>query len=123
MRVKDVLEYIDEIKPHPYSEKILTRWLSDCEGMVQTQVMLLAPVEQFTYSYPEDEETVLLVNPPFDKLYPSYLSAMIDYANGEYNKYANTMQMFNSEFSEFMRWFANTYRPADTDTERSEDDW
>lgn len=121
MRVKEVIEYIGEIKPHPYSEKILTQWLSDCEGMVQNQVFLLAPVEQFRYEWPADEDTVLLVDSPYDKLYPSYLSAMIDYANGEYNKYQNTMQMFNSNFSEFMRWFATMYRPADTDTERSEE--
>ena len=28
------------------------------------------------------------------KLYRSFLEARIDYANGEYEKYTNTMQMF-----------------------------
>ena len=31
--------------------------------------------------------------------------------------YQNTMQMFNSFFGEFMRWFALNYRPADTHEE------
>ena len=60
---------------------------------------------------------------PYDRLYLSYLYAMIDFANGEYNKYQNSMQMFNGEFSEFMRWFAGRYFPADADVEREEDIW
>ena len=43
-----------------------------------------------------------------------YLEARVDYANGEYDKYQNTMQMFNAFFGEFVRWFATIYSPADT---------
>jgi len=64
----------------------------------------------------------LLVNPPHDKLYRSYLTAMIDYANGEYDKYANTMQMFNMEYNEFKRWFMVNYRPAYTHRRRYRDE-
>ena len=46
--------------------------------------------------------------------YAPYLEAKIDYANGEYEKYQNSMQMFNSFWGEFLRWFALVYRPADT---------
>lgn len=117
MKVKEAVKFLNETKPSAYTEEQLVRWLSECEGMVQTQVFLWAPPEHFSYSWPEDEDTVLLVDPPFDKLYLSYLCAKIDFANGEYSKYQNSMQMFNSDFSEFMRWFANSYRPADTNTE------
>ncbi len=55
----------------------------------------------------------LLAEPPHSKLYAEYLIARIDYANGEYDKYANAMQMFNAFWGEFSRWFARTYRPAD----------
>lgn len=54
----------------------------------------------------------LLVEPPHSKLYAEYLMARIDYANGEYDKYQNSMQMFNAFWGEFMRWFARTYCPA-----------
>ncbi len=123
MKVKEALEFVDGIKPHPYTPEQLTRWLNNCEGMVQSQVFLWAPAELIQYAWPEDEETELLVSPPHDKLYPSYLCATIDFANGEYGKYENSMQMFNAEFSEFMRWFAETYRPADTNLERKDDEW
>lgn len=55
----------------------------------------------------------LLAEPPHCKLYPEYIIARIDYANGEYDKYDNTMQMFNAFWGEFSRWFARMYRPAD----------
>lgn len=58
-------------------------------------------------------DTVLLVPFPHDKLYRSYLCAMIDFANGEIDKYNNAMMMFNKQFSEFTEWYARTYRPAD----------
>ena len=57
-------------------------------------------------------ETELIISTFHNKLYRSYLIAMIDYANGEYDKYNNTMQMFNRELSEFTEWYARTYDPA-----------
>lgn len=123
MKLKETIEFVDGVKPNAYSEEQKTRWISDCEGMVQTRIFLWALTEIISYAWPADKETVLLVDPPHDKLYLSYLYAMIDFANGEYAKYQNSMQMFNAEFSEFMRWFAGAYRPADTNTEREEAKW
>lgn len=56
---------------------------------------------------------VLLVEPPHDKLYWHYLVSMIHFANADYDRYQNTMQLYNESFGEFMRWFAQVYRPAD----------
>ena len=103
----------DLIKPNAFSPVTKTRWINECEGMAQTQVFLLPPAEIIEYDWDEDQQTELMVHAPHDKLYGYYLAAMIDFANGEYNKYQNTMTMFNAAFSEFMRWFATTYRPAD----------
>lgn len=55
----------------------------------------------------------LLTRPPHSKIYPEYVIARIDYANGEYDKYENTMQMFNAFWGEYSRWYARTHRPAD----------
>ena len=114
MTLSQVIQAVDEVKPNAFSNETKTAWLSEAEGMVQTQILLWASEEIITYDYGADKDAELLVQPPHDKLYPAYLEARIDYANGEYNKYQNTMQMFNEFFSEFMRWFALTYRPADT---------
>ncbi len=123
MKIEEVMEFTDRVKPNAYTEEQKLQWLNDCEGMVQTQVFLFAPVEIVRYALPADKNTELLVEKPHDKLYLSYLYAMIDFANGEYNKYQNSMQMFNTEFSEFMRWFAGAYRPADTNVEGENGVW
>lgn len=117
MTVSEVLNMVDDIKPNAFSDDAKVAWLNEVEGMVQTEVFLWAPEEIITYTCEENKDTPLLVEPPHDKLYWPYLSAMIDFANGEYNKYQNTMQLFNSSFKEFMRWFATHYRPADTHEE------
>jgi len=72
---------------------------------------LTADVGTATITF-DGTETILLVPVPHDKLYRSYLCAMIDYANGEYDKYNNAMAMFNRELSEFTNWYARTYDPA-----------
>lgn len=115
--LKSVIDYVDEIKPNAFSNEAKTKWLNECEGLVQTEVLLWASEEIITYQYGADKDKELLAQPPHDKIYWAYLTAMIDFANGEYNKYQNTMQMFNSFFGEFMRWFALNYRPADTHEE------
>ncbi len=120
MTLREVIEYTDNIKPNAFTDKDKTRWINEVEGMVQTNIFLLAPEEIITYNFEKDSETELLVRPPHDKIYAAYLAAMIDFANGEYNKYQNTHQMFNAHYSEFMRWFATNYRPADTHTQMYE---
>lgn len=114
-----VIALVDEIKPNDFSPEAKTQWLNECEGMVQTEVWLLATEEVITYSYDKDKDTVLLVEAPHSKIYEAYLTARIDYANGEYKKYQNTMQMFNQWYREYMRWYAMRYRPAD----RNEEPW
>ena len=113
MVLSDVIRMADEIKPNAFPNEVKVAWLNEAEGMVQTEVMLFAIEDVITYTWPEDQTTELLVHPPHDKLYWTYLTAMIDFANGEYNKYQNTMQLFNAYFGEYMRWFAQRYRPAD----------
>lgn len=113
MTVQELIEFTDRVKPNDFSEEDKVNWITQCEGIVQSQVMLMAPVEFITYTWPDSKDYELLVNPPFDKLYRTYMQAMIDYHNGEYGNYQNTMTMFNSDLSEFSRWFSTVYRPAD----------
>lgn len=122
MTLREAIEFADDRKPNAFSERQKTLWLSDCEGKVQSEVFLVAPEDIFTYRWPENQDTELLVRPPYEKLYLSYLCAMIDFWNGEYGKYQNTLQLFNSDLSDFIRWFTDVYRPADTRWEGDEED-
>lgn len=113
MILKPLIDMVDIIKPNAFPYGVKTEWLNEVEGMVQTDIMLLAIDDITRYTYPDDAATELLVRPPHDKLYAVYLTAMIDFANGEYDKYSNTMQLFNSYWGEYVRWYNRHYRPAD----------
>ena len=192
MTIKEVIDYVDDIKPNAFSNATKTIWLNEVEGQVMTEIFLWNEHEVFEYHYASQDSTgitfpdtktlgiadksvlrnyrpggkitmtptgiyannavsgaviqavnadglvfaentftdtgttavtttlnydgsgsVLLVEAPHSKIYGEYLIARIDYANGEYDKYANTMQMFNAFWSEFSRWFARVYAPAD----------
>ena len=115
MKLKDVIKLADEIKPNAFSNEVKTLWLNEVEGLVMTEVLLLTvhDVAVYAYTYSKHENTTMMAKPPHDKIYTVYLCAMIDFHNGEYDKYQNTMQMFNAYFSEYMRWYAREYRPAD----------
>lgn len=113
MTLKEAVDFIDEIKPNAFTDEQKTRWLSELEGRLQSEVFLLAPAEIIVYDYGLDADSELLVAPPYDDLYTAYLAAMVDYANGEYSRYANTAEMFQSRYTAFTRWFTQRYRPAD----------
>ncbi len=113
MKIKDVIAYVDAIKPNAFPDEVKVQWINEVEGFIQTDVMLLDILEVIRYSSPDDHETELLVLPPHSKIYYAYLIAMVDFANGEYDKYANTMVMYNEFLNEYMIWYADHYRPAD----------
>lgn len=111
MKIRELLDYIDDVRPNAFSETQKLVWINELEARIQRDVLLSA--ELWQYQLPEDENVDLILNPPHDAIYRHWMEAMIDYANGEYSKYQNTMQMFNAKWSSFVAWFAETYRPAD----------
>lgn len=114
MTLKECIDFVEGIKPSAFTNEQKTRWINEIEGRVQTEVFLWDPTTNHTtYTYDDNKNTELFVKPPYEKIYYEYLSAMIDYANGEYDKYQNTMAMFEEAWIAFKKWFINTYHPAD----------
>lgn len=107
MTITELIAYADAVKPNAFDTATKTIWINEIEGMVQTDVMLIASDDIVQYDADDIEET-LLVEPPHDKLYRSYLCAMIDYANGEYDRYNNAMLLFNAQYAEYAEWYTRT---------------
>lgn len=112
-KIYNVLRYVDDIKPNRFTDDTKVQWLNEVEGYIQTEVMMLALADVVQYDPEAHMHTELLVKPPHDKLYALYLCAMIDFANGEYDKYANTMQLYNEFLGEYIGWYTLHFRPAD----------
>lgn len=113
--VGQIISMVDEIRPNAFSSAVKVAWLNEVEGRIQSEVLLMGPEEVKTYVWETDQNTQVLVHPPYDNLYGLYLAAMIDFGNGEYNKYQNDMAMFNEALGGYIRWFAANYEPVQGD--------
>ncbi len=114
MKIQEAIQWVDEIKPNAFSAEVNTRWLAELEGRLAADVFLMAPAElgQFRYTWPADKDAELLVDPPYDGVYTDWLQAKVDETNGEYNRYQNTMQLYNEAYGSFLRWFCQLYDPV-----------
>lgn len=113
MTLRQVITMADDVKPNAFTTANKIEWLNKLEGTLAAEVFLMAPEEIAQLHYgPGDLDKTLLVDPPYDDIYELYLEAEIDRANGEYNKYQNTMQSFNARRGDFATWFCQIWDPA-----------
>lgn len=113
MKLAELISLVDGYKRNKFTAAAKTAWINEVEGLVQTDIMLLAPDDCISYEYSKDGQRELLVAFPHDKLYPTYLEALIDYHNEEYDRYNNTMERFNLQYAEYAAWYAAHIHPAD----------
>lgn len=115
MTIIEALNKIDNLKPNSYTQQDKVKWLSILDGIIKTEIIdTHEGAEKVTFNGYEAEtpvETVLLVPAPYDDVYVKWLEAQIDYANGEIAKYNNSMDMFNTAYSAFARYYNRTHMP------------
>lgn len=115
MTIMEALHRIDTLKPNGYSNPEKIRWLSILDGIVKTEVIdKHEGGDAVTFEgYQEDEELTkeLLVPAPYDEVYIHWLTAQIDYTNGEYEKYENSMAMYNSSYEAYAKHYNRTHMP------------
>lgn len=106
MIAQDAINRVDRIKPNAFTEEDKLLWLDSLEGMIQSEIYLRCPE---TIVRIESLEDALSAPFPYDALYDLYLQAMIDFHNGEYDKYNTTYAMFNSKWEDFSVWYTTHY--------------
>ena len=123
MTISELLAEVDEIKPNTREENIKIRWLSELEGKIFNTIYLKHvhdlvedddgnEVEPTFEGYTIDDEAVELKLPDiYCDVYKNYLFAMIDYSNGETDRYTNSMIMFNTSYQEYANWYNSTHLP------------
>ena len=115
MTPRKAIQRADEAKPNAFPEEAKFEWLMALEGRIAADVLLATPEElkqvmQVGYADGMDEE--LLIKAPHDELYVLYLKAKIDAENGEYSRYADSVQLYNEAYGDFVRYWGRTYEPA-----------
>lgn len=112
MKISKIIALADELKPSSLSDELKIQYINECEGLIQSEIALLPASDMISYGA-DDYDAETLIRAPHDKIYISYLAAMIDFANGEYNKYANTIELYNAYSRELHRWYFTKVHPAD----------
>lgn len=118
MKIMEVLYRIDEVKPNSFSQSEKIKLLSSLDGLIKSQIIdTHEGGDDVVFSgYNEDSnlDIELLVPAPYDDIYLRWLEAMIDYANGEYGKYNNSIVMYNTAYTAFANYYNRTHKPKGT---------
>lgn len=107
-----LFERLRKLKPVPaeIDDTILLDWLNQVEGQILHEIFLLALSEITPYSA---TPTKALAAPyPYDGIYLLWMEAQVDFANGEYERYTNTMQRYNAAWNDLARHIAKCIRPV-----------
>ena len=115
MKIIQAINKIDALKRNTYSQPEKVEWLSRVDWMVKKHIIdTHEGAEQVSFKgYDDltDLQTELLVPAPHEEMYLRWLEAMIDYHNGEYGKYNNAVDMFNTAFESYKNYYNRTNMP------------
>ena len=110
MTIRELIDYVDEVRPNSFGDKTKIVWINEIEGAVQTEIMGIYPSDVAQYEVGEDDDALLLVKAPHAKLYAWYLIAMMDLVSLGDAAYKNSYRIFNTFWEEYARWYWRTHR-------------
>ena len=115
MTITEAIRMIDAMKPNSYSDADKVAWLSKLDGAIKKEIIdthedgeniVFDGYNEYT---PMDTE--LLVKAPYDDIYLYWLESRIDYYNGEYGRYNNTVTTYNAAYSAYERFYNRAHMP------------
>lgn len=106
MTIRELLNKISKEKPNSFTEADLISFVNEVEAEAAEQFnMSESPAYDDNHV---DLDVQLLVPAPYDRLYISYVKAMIDLANEEMESYANNQAQHVQDFRDFTDWVVRT---------------
>lgn len=119
MKIIEAINKIDDLKSNTYTQGDKVVWLSRLDAMVKNHVINThegGDGVPFTgYNVETDLESELLLPEPYDEAYLRWMEAQIDYHNGEYAKYNNSIEMFNAVWRNYQNFYNRTHMPKGCD--------
>ena len=113
MTIIEAINKIDSLKHNTYNQNDKVEWLSRADWMIKRHIIDTheGGVEFSGYDGSTDLQKELLAPAPYDELYLRWMEAQIDYNNGEYSKYNNSIDMFNTAYEAFQNYYNRTHMP------------
>ena len=114
MTINEAINKLDSLKRNTYTQSDKVGWLSKLDLMVKKHIIDTHEGEEITFTGYDDStnlETELLVPAPYDEVYLRWMEAQIDYYNGEYEKYNNSVDTFTADFANYQNYYNRTHMP------------
>ena len=120
MTILEAIHKINTLKPNTYKQSEKIKWLSTLDGVIKREIIDTheggEAIAFNGYDDTTDLDTMLLVPAPYDDIYLHWLEARIDYAMGEYRKYNNSSEAYNTVFEAYSRYYNRQYLPKHVTT-------
>ena len=111
--INEVILRVGKLKPNVIDDDLKAMWLLCLDNQIYREMTSVEhPQGLPPKQWPEDGDMPLLVKPPYDKLYDSYLKAMIEFYMREYAEYNNTQEMFASDMTDYRAYYRRKHTPA-----------
>lgn len=115
MKIMEAISRIDILKPNAFSEKEKIAWLSTLDGLIKKEIIDAHEGSEdvifkgYTGDTAVTEE--LLVPSPYDDVYLRWLEMQMDYTNGEFDKYENSVIAYNTALSAYAAAYTRRHMP------------
>ena len=115
MTIIESINRLDSLMHNTYSQSDKVAWLSRLDTMVKKHIIdTHEGAEDVTfegYNDSTDLQTELLAPEPYAEMYLRWMEAQIHYTNGEYNKYNNAVEMFQTAYDGFRNYYNRNHMP------------
>lgn len=115
MTILEAINTVDGLKYNTYTTTEKVAWLSRLDSLVKRMIIDThegwEDVSFGGYNDKTPQDTELLVPAPFDEIYLRWLEAQIDYANGEYDKYNNSILMYKAAYDGYANYYNRNNMP------------
>lgn len=115
MTIAQAIARLDDLKFNTYSQENKISWLSDLDNRIKLKIIDthegFESISFKGYDKNTPDSTVLLVPEPFSDMYLRWMEAMVDYHNGEYDKYNSSITMFNTAYSQYDNYYNLHHMP------------
>ena len=100
MTKREVLSFVRSIKPHDMEDEVMLLWLEELEKKVALEIHGKPLLEGRVLGLNEEQ---LSVPAPFDKIYWTYLVAMLELAKGTTEGYQFANTVFREAYSDYAK--------------------
>lgn len=115
MKIIEAINKIDSLKHNTFAQSDKVEWLSRLDAMVKNEIIDTHECSEIIYFVGYDDstdlQTELLIPEPYAEVYLRWMEAQIDYYNGEYKKYNNSISMFNTAYNGYKNYYNRTHMP------------